>query len=76
MECTGAQPGWEHGCPRFLEGRQEIEGRPEPLGPGDDDECGVERWEDWGNKLLRPLWDEELGSVNCGDDAMDDIRLE
>ena len=75
-ECTGARPGWEHRYPRFLEGRREILEKPEPLSPGDDDECRVERWEGWENTMLRPLWDEELGNVDRGDDTVDKMKLE
>ena len=75
-ECTGTRPGWEYRYPEFLEGEREIEEKPEPLSPGEDDVCRVENWEDWEKTVLRPLWDEELGDVNRGDDAMDKMRSE
>lgn len=74
-ECTGTRPFWEAIYPVFLQGR-EIEEELEPLSPGDEDACRVEHWEDWEKTNLRPSWDEELGDVECGDDATDQMRLE
>jgi aminoglycoside phosphotransferase len=74
-ECTGTRPGWEDRYPEFLEG-PEREEKPEPLSPGDDNEFRVEQWEDWEKTILRPFWNEELGNVEHGNDAVDKMRLD
>jgi len=74
-ECTGTRSFWEERYPVFLEGR-EIEEKPEPLSPGDEDEVRVEYWEDWEKTVLRRSWDEEFGIIDRGDDVADKMRLE
>ena len=77
-ECTGTRPDWEHRYPMFLkfDGCYEIEEEPEPLSPGDEDAARVGRRQDWESTKLRPSWDEELRNTNCGDDAVDEMKLE
>jgi len=74
-ECTGTRPFWEERYPMFLEGR-EVEEKPEPLSPGDEDMVRVEYWEGREKSILRRPWDEKLRNVDRRDNTMDKTRLE
>ena len=51
--------GRSEGC---LEGR-EIEEKPEPLSPGDEDVVRVEYWEDWEKTTLRRPWENTMAKM-------------
>ena len=73
-ESVGTRPHWEDTYPLFLQGKN-VEGKVEPLAPGETNDYRVERWENWEKMQLRPVFASELGEEVFGaDDGEDEMR--